>query len=399
MIGYMAKLYVRNIWYNLISVIILILTILLSTFFVTNIEKQTKWYNLVKPYLNEDSVTSRCFGTFENAPLEKVDKMLVTREASCMCVTFPKFEGCAIYNEEVMKKVKPRLLEGKQIDQMKENEDIVTVLISENGDRYGVGDKLSVTFFSSNETIETDVLIAGVISDGQRVFMKASKDYSKMGYEDLFYMSSFEQTGEVYIITTEEELAKLEKNIYIEDTFGIMKLEENLSQEARKDVVVDFMDWQAKNNESVGSAIPSSKILTERMESSFNATLMKYIPLMVAMLVLVIMCTVGMVSVKTSNSIKYYGMLYICGMPYQQAALMTGMEMAFNSILAVVLSMSLIKIQSKLNLFGTINCETGVAQSIVMIGFCGMIILVSILMTTVIMREKTASQILRDTAY
>ena len=42
MIGYMAKLYVRNIWYNLISVIILILTILLSTFFVTNIEKQTK---------------------------------------------------------------------------------------------------------------------------------------------------------------------------------------------------------------------------------------------------------------------------------------------------------------------------------------------------------------------
>lgn len=397
--GYITKQYVRNIWYNLISIIILVLTILLSTSFVTNIEKQTKWYNLVKPYLNEDSIIANYIGRIENMPIKNADKMLITKEAVSMCAALNKFQGCAVYNDEIMKKVEPRLLEGKQIDKMKGNEDIVTVLISENGGHYGAGDTLKVTFFTENGMIETDVLIAGVISDGQRVFMKESRENSGMGYEDLFYINSYAQKGETLIITTEKELAKLSEAIYIEDVLGIIKLDDNISQEERKDVLVSFLDWKTEKGHHVGSAIPSSKTLCERMETSLNATLMKYIPLTVSMLILVIMCTVGIVAVKTSNSMKYYGMLYICGMPYQQAALMTGMEMAFNSILAVVLSMSLIKIQSKLNLFGTINCETGVAQSIVMIGFCGMIILVSILMTTVIMREKTASQILRDTAY
>lgn len=397
--GYITKQYVRNIWYNLISIIILVLTILLSISFVTNIEKQTKWYNLVKPYLNEDSIISNYIGRIENMPIKNADKMLITKEAVSMCAALNKFQGCAVYNDEIMKKVEPRLLEGKQIDKMKGNEDIVTVLISENGGHYGAGDTLKVTFFTENGMIETDVLIAGVISDGQRVFMKESRENSGMGYEDLFYINSYAQKGETLIITTEKELAKLSEAIYIEDVLGIIKLDDNISQEERKDVLVSFLDWKTEKGHHVGSAIPSSKTLCERMETSINATLMKYIPLTVSMLILVIMCTVGIVAVKTSNSMKYYGMLYICGMPYQQAALMTGMEMAFNSILAIVLSMSLIKIQSKLNLFGTINCETGVAQSIVMIGFCGMIILVSILMTTVIMREKTASQILRDTAY
>ncbi len=399
MLGYITKQYVRNIWYNLISIIILVLTILLSTSFVTNIEKQTKWYNLVKPYLNEDSIVASYIGKIENLPIDKADKMLITKEASSMCVALNKFQGCAVYDDELMKKVKPRLLEGKQIDEMKGNDDIVTVLISENGGHYGAGDTLKVTFFTENEMIETDVLIAGVISDGQRVFMKESREHSGMGYEDLFYTNSYAQKGETLIITTEKELAKLSESVYVEDVLGIIKLDDNISQEERKDVLVSFMDWQAEQGHHIGSAIPSSKTLCERMESSLNATLMKYIPLTVAMLVLVIMCTVGIVAVKTSNSIKYYGMLYICGMPYQKAAIMTGVEMAINSVLAVVMSLSLIKIQNELNLFGTINCETGVVQSIVMTVFCVMIILVSILMTTVIMKEKTASQILRDTAY
>ncbi len=399
MIGYAAKHYVKNIWYNLISLIILMLTILLSTAFVTNIEKQTKWYNLVKPYLNEYSILIGYTGNIENVPIEKPEKILITKEAVSMCNTFPKFQGVAVYNEVIMEKIKPRLLEGKQIDEIKGNEDIITVLISENGDKYRAGDTLTVTFFAENEMIETDVLIAGVISDGQRIFMKESKEYFDMGYEDLFYMSSNAQTGEVVIITIEEELAKLKKDIYIDDVFGIIKLEDNLSQEERKEIMLDVMDWQVERGYSTGSAIPSSKILAERMESSLNATLMKYIPLMIAMLVLVIMCTVGMVAVKTSNSMKYYGMLYICGMPYQKAAMMTGIEMAINSTLAIVMSLSLITIQNKLNLIGTINCETGMTQSIVMIGFCVITIFVSILMTTVIMKEKTASQILRDTAY
>ena len=71
--------------------------------------------------------------------------------------------------------------------------------------------------------------------------------------------------------------------------FGIIKLEDNLSQEERKEIMLDVMDWQVERGYSTGSAIPSSKILAERMESSLNATLMKYIPLMIAMLVLVIM--------------------------------------------------------------------------------------------------------------
>lgn len=399
MLGYTAKQYVKNIWYNLISVIILTLTILLSSLFITNIEKQIKWYNLVKPYLNEDSIIASYIGNVENVPIDKAERMLITKEAASVCVALNKFQGCAVYNDEIMELVKPRLTEGKQIDEMKGNQDAVTVLISENGGKYGAGDTLKVTFFTENEMIETDVLIAGVISDGQRVFMKESRAYSEMGYEDLFYMNSYAQTGETLIITTEKELDKLGKSVYIEDVLGIIKLDENISQEERKNALVNFMDWQAEEGHHMGSAIPSSKTLCERMETSLNATLMKYIPLTVSMLVLVIMCTVGMVAVKTSNSIKYYGMLYICGMPYQQASLMTGVEMSFNSILAIVLSLSFIKIQNKLNLFGTINCETGVVQTIVMVGFCLMTIMVSIFMTTVIVREKTASQILRDTAY
>lgn len=403
MVNFVTKQYVKNIWYNILTVIIITFNIILCVIFASNISSQTKLYRLVKPYLNENSLIINTIYEEKKIDinnLKKVENTLMTTELFCHSQELVKLRNCVVYNEKIMEEFAPRLSSGKLINSKFESDEKLQVLISENSEGLGVGDILKLKFTDKTMNyVPIEAEIVGVISNGQKLFMSSNNVFNNMGYEDLYLTYSYNQLEEPIILTTQKEIDAIGKEL---DGFNgqcIVKFDEDISEEEYRENYLHVVDMESKTGIASVDMYPSSEVLTERMELSLKSTLMKYVPLTVAVFILVIICVVGIIAVKTSNSIKYYGMLYICGMPYHQAAAMTGIEMVINSVLAIVMSLSLIKIQNKLSLIGKINCEIGVVQSALMMGLCIVVIFVSILMTTVIMKEKTASQILRDTAY
>ncbi len=400
MIKFVSKQYVKNIWYNILTVIILTFNIILSVIFVSNISSQTKLYRLVKPYLNENSIVVNILQKIDINNLSKVEKMLMTTELSCRSNALIKLDKCVVYDEKIMDEFAPRLTTGRLISDKSIDDEKMQILISENSAGLGVGDTIKVEFYDKTlNYVYVDAEIVGVISNGQKIFMTSTEIFKDMGYEDLYCTYSYEQLEKPIIITTKAEIEAIGQELDEINYQCIIKFDDDITEEEYRQNYIAVMDMESEHGISWVGTYPTSDILYERMELSFRSTLMKYIPLTVAVFALVIICTVGMISVKTANNMKYYGMLYICGMPYTHASLMTGIEMAANSVLAIILSLSLMRIQNKLSLVGTINCNIGEVQTVVMLALCLVVVMVSILITTIIMREKTASQILRDTAY
>ena len=48
--------YIRNWWFNLCVVLIMVVMMLISTIFISNIEEETKIYRLANKYIDEDSI-------------------------------------------------------------------------------------------------------------------------------------------------------------------------------------------------------------------------------------------------------------------------------------------------------------------------------------------------------
>ena len=83
-------------------------------------------------------------------------------------------------------------------------------------------------------------------------------------------------------------------------------------------------------------------------------------------------------------------------MNYRTAVMITGIEMLANCCLALMLSVSILKIQSKLKIFGVINCDINIITVSVLIIFCIITVVFSMLMTGRSLKENTAVEILRN---
>ena len=122
-------------------------------------------------------------------------------------------------------------------------------------------------------------------------------------------------------------------------------------------------------------------------------------PLCGAIVVLVIVCIICMISIRNARSMKYYATLYICGMPIRNAVWLSGVEMVVNCILAIILGVSVVKIQMSNEIFGEINCMLNVEQWAIIIAISLVMVVSATLTTLKTLKERSPMSVLRDTAY
>ena len=84
-------------------------------------------------------------------------------------------------------------------------------------------------------------------------------------------------------------------------------------------------------------------------------------------------------------------------MHYKKAAVITGVEMLTNCGIALMLTMSILKIQSKLKIFGTINCDINVITVLTLIVIISITVVFSMVMARRCLKDNTALEILRNT--
>lgn len=386
--------YIKNIWYNLITVAIITATFIVSTIYISNIMTETRMYRLVSSYLNEDSLLMRWKMHFDDSILTNVEDSLMTKELLCYSYAIPNLRTVAIYDEEVMQYMKPRLSDGRYV---RDGSSEIEVLASDSG--FKVGDTVTICYMYSEKEVFVEVKVVGIIADGQKLFISSGKSGYDMNYDDLYLTYNYEQTKECVFITTQEQLDKFKTPVSYDNFCCIYKMNSGISEEERYVNQMNISDFESEYGLPTSAIVPSASKLTERMNESLNNTLLKYIPLTIGVVVLVLVCVVGIISIKVAKSMKYYAIMHICGMNSQKTVGLSGLEMFVNCFIAVLFSISLMTVQNEYGIVGTINCEIGVIHILVMFAISVTIILTTMLVTNATMKESTTMEILRDTAY
>lgn len=388
MIRFSVEEYVRNIGYNIVSILLLAVTFVTGIFFLSNISAQRRMTEFLSPYLDENSIIIGQLGyDMDVTELAKYEKSIMTRECFCFSDSLVDMSTCLVYDEYAMDKLTPRLIDGKYIHSSDSADGMMQVLVSENKYGVGVGDIIEVSFFSEEGAMEGRIVsipakVTGVIASGQKLMHGNGVSISKnMETKDIFGTYSYEQLKYSLIITTEEEFSKLPEKVVEQNYRCIIKFSEEITDEERKANYSKIMQYEREHWSTGTGVFPDAEVLVDRLDEAMKDLMIKYIPLVIAVFVLVSVCIMCMVYIKNANSRRYYAILYMCGMPYENAVVMSGIEMFINSLLAAVMAVTFVLIQNKHAILGEINCELGVMQILSII--CISIIIVAWTMVTV----------------
>lgn len=391
--------YVRNTWYNIITVFIMVAMMCVTVVFISNVDRQTRLYRLTSEYIDSNSIFLNYSTKEDWKLLNKVEKIMSSQTTTSWIknVENSRFQ-LLVYSDDFMKYLSPRLDEGQFPYKKQLDNDIIPVVISHNPYGISTGDVISIEVFTNSEkTININVYIAGILSDGQSVASLSGNVLEDMTYEDFFETYNYEQTGEVIMITSKDELSKISDDIMLFNYNSIVKFEENITEEEYEANINAVKEYERERFKvSSVDVYPDTDTVIKWNKELFNSILIKNIPLTIAIFILVLTCIAGIVSIKTYRSTRYYGILYTCGMNYRTAVMITGIEMLANCCLALMLSVSILKIQSKLKIFGVINCDINIVTVSVLIVSCIITVVFSMLMTGRSLKENTAVETLRN---
>ena len=389
--------YIRNFWFNLCVVIIMLVMMIITTVMVSNIDEQTRVYRIAEKYLDDDSMfVTNTFGDF----IEELDvdgKVLVAQ--GFLGIVGPEEDISAnVYTEEVIKYLSPRLDSGVYPNSSQTDENTISVLMSHNPYGIEVGDTFTYNIFGDDEYISVKVYVAGIISDGQNLYTEIRHIFSSMTYEDFFPVYSYEQTGDVRIIVPESEMKKIPevKKILLDHNI-IINPDDDLSDVEKNAIWNEIKKYEKEIELDITGTYPDAADLTDRNETIYISIVLKYIPLSVVIILLFSICIIGFVTIKTIKSTRYYGIMYSYGMQYNTAQLMTGLEMGFNCIVAFLATISLITLQNTFDIVGKINCKLDITELMLMLCICTVIVISSVLTARSVLKEHTPVEILKDT--
>ena len=308
------------------------------------------------------------------------------------CGTNKLIRGC-VYSREIMKNMKPKLEYGTYPDKVTVDSNTVKALISANPYGIKAGDTFTYSVSTLGESVPVNVYVTGVIKEGQRLYITLNKTFINMSYEDFFPVYSYEQTEDVRLIIPESEISKMSEAMKASLCDNVMiNPKGTLTQEERDAIYDRIADYDITGE----SPYPEPAELVNRNNTMFKIEFMKYIPLSVVTIVLLCISIIGIVNIKTAKSTRYYGIMYAYGMRYKKAQVIEGVSMTFNCGLAVIFTVSLIKLQQKMEFFGEINCNLNMPQIITITGICIIIIFCSMFAAKGVLKEHTPVQILKN---
>jgi len=401
MIRFGISEYIRNFWFNLCIIMLLLVMMLVSVILVSNIDEQTGPYRLAEKYIDDDSMFLSDVFAERMEELEQYGELLTVQVMFGSVANNEHSNIKAIvYTEEVMNYLKPRIDFGTYPQNVRSDDNIVRVLISHNPYGLKTGDTFMYEAFTKDGSLlQIQVYIAGVISEGQRLYTESGYISTDMTYEDFFPVYSYEQTQQVRMIVLEEEMKKIsEEKLFSYYSNIMISPEDNLSLNERTEIWEEIKNYELEfSGLDIISPYPSAQELVERNEIIYESIVMKYLPLCIIVILLFSISIIGMVTIKTVKSIRYYGIMYTCGMRYITAQMIAGMEMVFNCVMAFMSTVVLLTLQKVFHIVGEINCNLDTVELIVMVCVCTVTVVGSVLATRGVLKEHTPVEILKNT--
>lgn len=301
--------YIKNFWLNFISVIMICIMIISTLILTTTILRQTRIYRLISPSLGKEGVVTTIIDKDSIDKLKDVDNIIMASDTYFSSLDGNKGYKVTIYNNRMCKYIAPRLSSGKWIDDVSGKNNMIKVVISENNYGIKAGDKLEITANSENgEQNSIEIYVCGVLEEGQRVFNTFSEIDSDCTYKDFFHIYSFEQDQVPLMITTERETKKLDFKLDVQYGNAFIKYSDKISDE-NKENNLEILNSKFEEMTGISNYEDSFiqlKDLTKRSDKKIKNLCITYIPLIFGDFILIIVCLIGIVAVKTSKNTGYY---------------------------------------------------------------------------------------------
>ena len=407
MIKFGINEYVKNIAYNIISILLLVCTFVACTLLTSNISEQLRYNKFFEPYINENSIVTPPMGyeyNVEKLGLVKVEKVLYNQEWNSHSNDLKDLSYCVVYDDYVMENLAPRLKKGKIVNDG--SGEYINVLISENYSGVDVGDVIEIAVnpvdgYDIGRQIMIPVKVTGIFESGQKFFFgNGVRIYNNMSMKEILGTHNYEQMRNSMIIVPQKDMAKLPEPIVIECWRSFIKFKDDITEKERQENFNKIAEYDAKlHGVPLINAYPEMSEFVETQERETKDVFMTNIPMCIAITILILVCIICMISIRNANNMRYYATLHICGMPIRNAFVLSGVEMGINSILAIIVSVSIIKIQMSNKIFGEINCVLNPEQWAIIIGISAVIVISTMVSTLKTLKERSPMSVLRDTAY
>lgn len=176
--------YIRNCWYNLCIIFIIIVMMIVSTTLISNIDEQTKVYRLAEKYVDDDSLFLNMIDATVLEQMNDYGDILIAKTIQGH-VNDDEYSGifANVYTSQVMSYMKPMLDSGVQPDAVSNGKETISVLLSHNPYGLEAGDTFLFRMYAEPSDIVIKVRVAGIISEGQRLHTRITYMFSSATYK------------------------------------------------------------------------------------------------------------------------------------------------------------------------------------------------------------------------
>lgn len=398
MIQLSVKEYLKNKWFNFFSIILLISMILSSVILISTMEKQTRLYRMLKPYMGDKGIYGATVDDECIESLQRVDKVFAGSVTYCS-LNDNEVAEMLVYDKRVERYFKPVLSEGGWLRENPQSEDMISAVISNNNLGIKTGDVITVRVTSQNgEEEQRQIYISGVFSDGQKIYNTEVYLHSDFKFSEMFDTYSYEQLDGIVLITNMKEYDKWKDSVVTRLYKPIIRFEDGITEEEMSYNVEVLDDYHSEISGLKGNIgeINDLGAISKRSRREMRSLYVSYIPLVMVAFILVCLGIIGINTVKTALNTKYFAKLYLCGMNWYHNMIFVTFEMIINCIAAFFLSVVIIYILRLFGIFGRVYAEIHARQAGFIILMCVAIIIVSLLMVCKVMHENSPVDILKD---
>lgn len=405
MIRIIVSEYLEKMWIHFFIVMLLTTIMLASGALLGEISVRNSMYDSVMDNIDEQAILiATNYDEEKIGELENKGKLIINKEYFAVDKRQKDLEqnekirvrACP---DEIMENMIIRLDAGKTIDECV-NKDIISVYITHNNLGIDAGDTITlcVDVGDGKNEIETDVYIAGVLSEGQKIygFDGFNREFN---YTNMFQTYSYKQLGEILMVTSQKEMSKLKDSASCSYDSGIFQFNDDISAgqaDIEKEKIIQYEKERNFGISFVERVFPDMETFINNSKELYFNELKKYIPMLVCIVLMGIMCLIGITSIKIDMNLSVYTLFYLCGMRMKKVIMCNAFEMLTNVIFANVLYFSVVVIQNHLELFGRINLINNSLTIMSVESFCVLAVLCTIAVSYVIVKKHTPVQIMKS---
>ena len=193
-------------------------------------------------------------------------------------------------------------------------------------------------------------------------------------------------------------MEKLEGNIYHEYDSGILTFDEKLTDTEVNNIKKEIVEYERERNNGISfieNVFPTMDNFISDSKDMFYIELKKYIPMIVTICTISLVCMVGIISIKTDMSLKSYTIFRLLGMKGRNIILCNGIEMLINIICALILFVSMATVQNVYGIVDKINLRIDMVTLISVCVFGVLVVVSNIIVSAIILRNNTPVHILK----